>query len=442
MKPATPTLQVNVPSVRSGSGSNPHARLRTILLILSLLLLSACGASLVPYRITSEYGIEDPQFQRTISSLLGPPLIPGNSVVTLINGDQIFPEMLRAIRGAHASITLETFFFSSGDVGREFVSALAERAANGVKVHLIFDAVGSADLDRDDIRQMRDAGVECHSYNPLRWYDILPVGDMNHRTHRKLLIVDGRIGFTGGVGIADEWQGDARSPDEWRDTHYRIEGPAVAQIQAAFAEHWMESSGRVLRGDAYFPELQPAGQLLVQAFKSSPSSGSENVQLMYLLSIAAARREIHLATPYFVVDETTEWHLLEARRRGVRIVIIVPGEEIDAPLVRHASRHRWGPLLEAGIEIHEYKPTMYHVKLMVIDGIWTSIGSANLDIRSFKLNNETNLNILNRAIATRQSGIFLQDLEQSKRITYERWKNRPWRKKLSGALANLFSSQL
>jgi hypothetical protein len=207
---------------------------------------------------------------------------------------------------------------------------------------------------------MRDAGVEFEEYNPLPWFDILSVGDMNYRTHRKLLIVDGRIGFTGGAGIADEWKGDARSPDEWRDTHYRIEGPAVAQLQAAFAENWMETHGRVLHGEAYYPELQPAGQLPVQAFKSSPTSGSENLQLMYLLSIAAAGREILLATPYFVVDKTTEWHLLEARRRGVRIVIIVPGEDIDTPLVRQASRHRWGPLLEAGVEIHDYTPTMYH----------------------------------------------------------------------------------
>ncbi len=309
-------------------------------------------------------------------------------------------------------------------------------------MHLLIDAVGSADLDSDFIRRMRDAGVELDQYNPLPWFDILSVGDMNYRTHRKLLIADGRIGFTGGAGIADEWKGDARSPDEWRDTHYRIEGPAVAQLQAAFAENWMESNGRVLHGEAYYPELQPAGQLLVQAFKSSPTSGSENLQLMYLLSIAAAGREILLATPYFVVDKTTEWHLLEARRRGVRIVIIVPGEDIDVPFVRQASRHRWGPLLEAGVEIHEYEPTMYHVKLMVIDGIWTSIGSANFDNRSFKLNNEANLNLLDRAFAVRQSEIFLQDLEQSKRITYERWKDRPWRRKLSGALANLFSSQL
>ena len=414
------------------------------LLLLSLLLPCGCTSSPTrkPYRISSEYGVDDPQFARTMGSLLGPALVGGNRVTTLVNGREIFPAMLEAIRAARVSITFETFVYWQGEIGRDFTLALSERARAGLKVHVMIDPVGSNRIDKDYIQYMEDAGVEVELYNPLKLLSLRSFAKLNNRTHRKLLVIDGRVGFTGGVGIADEWQGDADSKDHWRDNHYRIEGPAVAQLQAAFVEHWMESTGGVLHGAAYFPELTPAGGLYAQVFKSSPESGSESMQLMYLLSIAAARRQILLSTPYFVVDDTTTWHLVEARRRGVRVVIITPDENIDLPFVRHASHFRWGPLLEAGVEIHEYQPTMYHTKLMVVDGLWTSIGSANLDNRSFKLNSEANVNVLDPAFAAEQARLFNADLTRSRRITYEQWKKRPLLKKVWESIVNLLGPQL
>jgi cardiolipin synthase len=420
-------------------------RLLRLALWLALPFL-ACGCTSSPtrkpYRISSEYGVEDPQFARTMGSLLGPALVSGNQVRTLVNGREIFPAMLAAIRAATVSITFETFVYWQGQVGKEFTEALAERARAGVKVHVMIDPVGSNRIDKNYIKYMEDAGVEVELYNPLKLFSLRSFAKLNNRTHRKLLVVDGKVGFTGGVGIADEWQGDADSRDHWRDNHYRIEGPAVAQLQAAFVDHWMESNGVVLHGEAYFPQLSPAGDLYAQVFKSSPESGSESMQLMYLLSIAAARKQILISTRYFVVDDTTTWHLVEARRRGVRVVIITPDENIDLPFVRHASHFRWGPLLAAGIEIHEYQPTMYHAKLMVVDGLWTSIGSANLDNRSFKLNSEANVNVLDRRFAEQQIRIFEHDLSMSRRITYEQWKKRPLLKKVWESIVNLLGPQL
>ena len=413
-------------------------------LALACLLAGGCvkGPTLQPYRIASEYSVEDPQFARVVGSLLGPPLVPGNSVVTLVNGREFYPQMLAAIRSARTSITFETFVYWSGDIGEQFTQALCDRARSGVRVHIMIDAAGSDRIDKDYIRRLSEAGAQVDLFNPLRWYDIGSFGRFNNRTHRKVLVIDGTVGFTGGAGVADEWHGDAQSKDHWRDNHYRLEGPAVAQLQAAFVEHWMQINGGVLHSEAYFPALQDKGPLLAQVFRSSPRSGSESMQLMYLLSIAAARKELLISTPYFVVDKTTTWHLVEARRRGVRVRIIVPDENIDYPIVRQASHARWGPLLKAGIEIHEYQGTLYHVKLMVVDGFWTSIGSANFDNRSFKINSEANLNVLDREFAQRQVELFENDLKRARRVTYEQWKRRPLFKRIGESLANLFGTQL
>lgn len=400
------------------------------------MLFCFCGAGCItnpthePYKIVSEYSIEDPQFERTMANLLGPPIVRGNAIQTLVNGNEIFPAMLDAIRFAKVSITLETFVYWRGQIGKEFTDALAERARAGVKVHVMIDPVGSDKIDHGYISKMKEAGVQVDLYHPLRWYDLGSLAKLNNRTHRKLLIIDGRIGFTGGVGIADEWGGNADSKDHWRDTHYRLEGPAVAQLQAAFVDHWMESNGGVLHSADYFPALPDAGSLKCQVFKSSPEGGSESMELMYLLAIAASRKNIRISTPYFVPDDTAIWHLVQAKKRGVRVQIIVPNENIDLEFVRRASHARWGALLKAGVEFYEYQPTMYHTKLMVVDGIWTSIGSANFDNRSFKLNSEANLNVLDRDFAAEQTRIWEEDLAHSKQITYAHWKHRPWYKEL------------
>ena len=408
-------------------------------LLTTLVVLNLRAEKKVDVKPTHLYAAADPQFLRAMSVLLGPPLIDGNRVETLLNGDQIFPSMLQAIEGATQTINFETYIYWSGEVGRRFADALAERARAGVKVNVLVDWVGSQKMDDDSIETMKQAGVDIRKYRPLRWYNL---GRINNRTHRKLLVTDGRVGFTGGVGIADAWSGDAEDPQHWRDNHYRIEGPAVAQMQSAFMDNWTKVSGSVLHGDEYFPLQRTAGNQHAQVFQSSSEGGSESMHLMYLLSIAAAVRTIDLAMAYFVPDEVTSAALISAMKRGVRVRLILPGKHIDAEFVRSASRASWGPLLQAGALIYEYQPTMYHVKLLIVDGVWSSVGSTNFDARSFRLNDEANLNVYDEPFAQMQTDSFNADLAKSRRISYEQWKARPWQEKLKEHAAALFSSQL
>jgi cardiolipin synthase len=414
------------------------ALLATIVLTITVLNFTA-SEKRIREEVRHEYGVGDPQFARAMGTLLGPPLLEGNRVDTLLNGEQIFPAMLQAIRSAKKTVTFETYIYWSGDIGRAFADALSERARRGVKVHVTLDWLGSQKMDENAIQRMREAGVEIEKYHPPKWYTI---DRMNNRTHRKLLIVDGSIGFTGGVGIADKWDGHAQDPDHWRDTHYRIEGPAVAQMQAAFVDNWSKMTGKVLHTVDYFPPLEKAGRQYAQVFQSSVEGGAESMHLMYLLSIAAASRTIHLSMAYFAPDEVTLDALVEALRRGVRIQILLPGPVTDSELVQNASRAKWGALLEAGAEIYEYQPTMYHCKVLVVDGLWTSVGSTNFDVRSFRLNDEANLNVYDKDVAVGQIAQFGEDLKRSRRVTLEEWNARPWTEKLQERAAALFNSQL
>jgi Phosphatidylserine/phosphatidylglycerophosphate/cardiolipin synthases and related enzymes len=389
--------------------------------------------------VAQRYAIDDPQFRRAMGVLLGPAIVPGNKVETLVNGDQIFPSMLGAIHGARTSITFETFIYWSGDIGKAFADALAERARAGVKVDVLLDWVGSIKIKQQYVETMKAAGVQIEYFHPLRWYN---VSRMNNRTHRKLLVVDGKIGFTGGVGIAEQWTGHAQDADHWRDLHYRVEGPAVAQMQAAFMDNWIKTSGVVLHGSDYFPALQPAGDMAAQMFMSSPSEGSESMRLMYLLSINAAEHSIRIENAYFVPDDLTVQALVDARKRGVKVGVIVPGDKIDTETVRRASRARWGKLLQAGVKIYEYQPTMLHCKLMIVDDLWVSVGSTNFDNRSFRLNEEANLNVYDRAFAQRQIEIFDEDARHTKAYDYARWEGRPWTDKLIEHASALLRSQL
>ncbi|ADU37180.1 phospholipase D-like domain-containing protein [Variovorax paradoxus] len=390
-------------------------------------------------QIRREYSLHDAQYQRVLGVMLGPPIAGGNRFEALYNGDRIFPPMLTAIRGAKESITFETYIYWSGDIGRAFADALSERARAGVPVHVLLDWVGSAKVDDDFIKEMESAGVQIRRFHKPSWYDI---GRMNNRTHRKLLVVDGRIGFTGGVGIAPEWTGHAQDAKHWRDSHYKVEGPVVAQMQAVFMDNWIKVSGDVLHGERYFPRLAPVGDGRAQVFSSSPSGGSESMHLMYLLSIAAATKTIDLSSAYFVPDDLTVGALVAAMRRGVRLRIITPGPIIDSQTVRAASRASWGPLLEAGAEISEYQPTMFHCKVFMVDGLLVSVGSTNFDNRSFRLNDEANLNIYDEAFAAAETVQFEADLAQSRRITFEDWKNRPLHEKAMEHLASVLSVQL
>ena len=406
-----------------------------VLLIANLSL----GDKKIDKRVESLYSVSDPHFQRTIGTMLGAALLPGNRVEALVNGDRFFPAMLAAIRAARESITLETYIYWSGRIGDEFVAALTERARAGVRVHVLLDWVGSGKIDRAVFDEMNAAGIEVRLYNPLRWYTL---AQMNNRTHRKLLVIDGAIGFTGGAGIADEWTGDAQDPGRWRDTQFRIEGPAVAQMQAAFMENWIEATGVVLHGEAYFPPLKRRGSARAQIFVSSPGGGGETAQLLYLLSIASAAKSIRMSAAYFVPDNIEVLTFVAALKRGVRVQIILPGPHTDSAIVRRASRAEWGELLRAGAEIYEYQPTMYHCKVLVVDEMWTSVGSTNFDSRSFSVNDEANLNILDGPFAAAQARIFQEDLKRSRRITLEEWQNRPWTEKLWEHTLGLLSSQL
>jgi cardiolipin synthase len=286
---------------------------------------------------------------------------------------------------------------------------------------------------------MKTSGVEVEKYHPLHWYNLSKI---NNRTHRKILVVDGVAGFTGGVGIATEWTGHAQDPQHWRDTHFKVEGPVVAQMQAVFADNWVKATGVVLHGSDYFPAIAPAGTGAAQVFASSPSGGSESMQLMYLLIIAAAERSIDLASAYFVPDALSRDAIVDALKRGVRVRIITPGPHTDAETVRRASRALWGDVLAAGAEIYEYQPTMYHCKVLVADELLVSVGSTNFDDRSFRLNDEASLNIYDAKFARRQVEIFEQDLAQSRRMTLDAWRERPLAEKLWEHAAALLGPQL
>jgi cardiolipin synthase len=397
------------------------------------------GEKTIEKAIARLYDAQDPQFDRVMGVLLGPTIVGGNHFDVLLNGDEIFPAMLEAIRGAEMSITFESYIYWSGSIGQPFASALSERAQAGVPVHVLLDWLGSYKLDPAQLEMMQRAGVSVRRFHKPVWYHL---HRMNNRTHRKVLVVDGKVGFTGGVGNADEWSGHAQDPGHWRDTHFRAEGPVVAQMQAVFMDNWIKVTREVLHGVEYFPQLTRHGEHAGQMFSSSPAGGSESMRLMYLLAITAAARTIHLSSAYFVPDDLVSKALVAAAKRGVRVSIVTPGEHMDAETVQRASRARWGQLLEAGIEIYQYQPTMYHCKAMIVDGLWVSVGSTNFDSRSFALNDEANLNIFNADFAGRQIEIFLKDIAQSRAITLAQWQRRPWGEKVLDNLTSLLRLQL
>lgn len=411
------------------------AALAAVLLALNF----SAGEKKVRQQLVREYSVADPQFHRAMGSLLSPGIVGGNQVVELLNGDQIFPAMLGDIKAAKATINFETYIYWSGAIGKQFADALSERAKAGVKVHILLDWVGSAKMDEALLNEMKESGVDVRKFHKPAWYNF---AKLNNRTHRKLLVVDGRVGFTGGVGIAPKWTGAGQDPEHWRDSHYRVEGPVVAQMQSTFLDNWLKASGQVLHGQAYFPELKPVGDMPAQMFSSSPTSGSENVELMYHLALTAASKTIDLSMAYFVPDEISMGILLDAMRRGVKLRLITPGEITDTETVRAASRATWGALLAAGAEIYEFQPSMYHCKVMIVDGLMVSVGSTNFDSRSFRLNDEANLNIYDAAFAARQTEVFEQDLKKSRRVTIEEWANRPLSEKFNEKLASLLNSQL
>ncbi len=396
------------------------------------------GEKKIKQRIPRRYGIDGGQFERSMSQLLGPPILSGNRIVRLENGVEIFPAMLAGIARAKETICFETYIFDRGEMAEKFSMALSQKAREGVKVHVLIDGMGCDCVKGRSLRRMRQAGVEVEVYH----LHLRNLSNVNQRTHRKLLVIDGKQGFTGGVGIADTWLGDADSPDHWRDTHYQVDGPAVAQLQAAFMDNWMKTHATVLHGNAYFPLIEEQGPHRCQMFKSSPMEGSESARLMYILSITAAEKSLRVGNAYFVPDDLVTETLIAAVERGVEVEVLVPGAHLDSKLVRGASRHRWGKLLENGVRIFEYQPTMYHRKVMIIDELWVSVGSANFDNRSFRLNDEANLNVFDREFAMEESEVFDRDKQQAHEVSLEEWRGRPLSEKVSDATLGLLRSQV
>jgi cardiolipin synthase A/B len=398
----------------------------------------ATGAKRIRHEIQTNYSANDPEFRQSISHLVGRPLLEGNRVKELINGDEVFPAMLEAVRSARRSITFENWNWRSGKLSSEFVAALSERARAGVKVHVLIDGMGTLLLEQTDLHEMRQAGVEFVKHNCLCLQNLFRV---NHRDHRKLMVVDGKVGFIGGVCITDKWLGNAEAPPLWRDTHFQVEGPVVGQMQGIFMQNWLEAKSEVLHGEAYFPLLEHAGSALAQCFGTGPGEGPENARLVFLYSIAAARKTIRLAQSYFVPDNLAIEMLIAARKRGVKVEVITPGI-IDLNLVRRASRSRWAKLLKAGVEFYEYQPARYHCKVMIVDDLWTTVGSVNFDDRSFRINDEANLNVLDKDFAEAQIKVFELDKSKSRQMTSADYQKRPCHIKLLENLAGLFRSQL
>ena len=374
------------------------------------------------HRVEHLFGIGDPQLKREMGALLGPAIVSGNRIQVLQNGDEIFPSMLAAIRSARRTITFETFIYWSGVVGEEFANALIERVRAGVRVHVMLDWVGTSKMPRDLASKMSHAGIEIVRYHPVRWYGL---GKLNNRTHRKVLVIDGILGFTGGVGIADEWLGHAQDPQHRRDMHFKVEGPVVAQMQAAFLDNWIKTTGNVLHGDSYFPETSLCGDQEMQMFISSPKGGSASMRLMYLTAITAAEKSIDIEAAYFVPDGLMSRELISAQRRGVRIRILLPDKYIDSETVKIASKREWGPLLQCGIEMYGYEPTMLHCKLLIFDRYMVSIGSTNFDMRSFELNDEASLNVYDALFAAQMTAVFERDLAHARSFQLRRMARPP-----------------
>jgi len=397
---------------------------------LLLMLYFALFEKGLPYRVGRPPSdpLESERFRRTLSALAGSTMYAANQVQVLANGEVFYEAELQAIREARDSIHLEAYIFQRGEVTRRFLQALAERAAAGVAVHVVLDAVGCFLTTRGYLAPLIQAGGHVAFYHPIRWYNLPRI---NNRTHRELLIIDGKVGFLGGAGFADHWlnpHGHARKKPRWRDTMFRIEGDIVRAMQSVFAENWLEASGRILFDSRYFPSVDAKGPTEGMIVGSSPTfGGSTRNRMLYQTLLAAAQRSIHITTPYFLPDRSARSELVRAiRERGVKVVILTPGRHADHLLTRRSSRRLYGQLLRAGASIYEYQPSMLHAKVLVVDGTWSVVGSTNFDNRSFGLNDEVNLAAYCPELATHLEEDFARDLAQSRQVSYQTWRRRPF----------------
>lgn len=383
-------------------------------------------------RVESPVAVSDPRFIEYVASLVGSPVQGGTAYTVLRNGDEAYPPMLAAVTAAKTRIVFESYVFTDGETGAKFLDGFEAAAKRGVSVKIVLDSVGASVSD-ENVQRLESAGVQIRFFNPLHFWQL---EDTNYRTHRKLLVVDGDRAFTGGMGIDDQWLGHAQDPAHWRDTQFQVVGPAVRALEAGFYENWLESGGQ--QAPALDPELpeQPTGARSIVLW-SNPTGGAGNIKMLYLLAIAGARTSIDIHSPYVTLDPSTRWGLSEARRRGVRVRILSEGANTDAMPVKHAIRYEYQRLLEEGYEVAEYQPTMMHVKAVVVDGIFSLIGSANFGNRSFEVNDEITIAVSDPEFAASLVRDVENDLQRSTRLDAATW---PGQRSMAGKAQEWFWS--
>ena len=398
---------------------------RVLAAILIVLIIVAVGLAIAQdqetLRIRSSIAIDDPRYPQYLADLLGHSLTSSDSYVVHTNGDHALPAMLHAIDQARERVSLETYNFEQGEIAVRFTDALVRAARRGVNVRMVLDSIGSKKMSRNDLDRLEDAGCHLGWVNPVVSYSI---GEANFRTHRKALVVDGRVAFVGGMGIGDHYWKDTKDYPRWRDTHVELRGPGVTDVEAAFNQNWILTGG-VVDPVVRPTDARPAGSAQSIVVWSSRQTGANEMKLLFLLAIAAARHTIDIESPYLITDESSEWSLHEARQRGVRVRFLMDGDKTDAKAVKFASRGQYEHLLEEGIEIAEYQPTMMHAKAMMIDGLFSVVGSANFDNRSLELNDELSVAVFDRALTARLVSDFEDDLTRTKKIDLESWRSRP-----------------
>jgi cardiolipin synthase A/B len=399
----------------------------TVVVVIGLVaMLLALAQDQLTLKIQSAHSVEDPEFAGYSAALLGVHATGGNTYTVLTNGDQIFPAMLQAVNGAQRRISFETYIYNKGTIGEQFTNAFIAAAKRGVQVLLVIDAMGSNKVPQEWQDNMKAAGVKIGEFGQPKWYSL---EELNYRTHRKILVVDGRVGFTGGVGLDDQWLGNAQDKTHWRDTMVQVDGPAARLMEGAFNENFVETLGPVTPVVDQPPQIPAEPHDSAMVLRSSPTGGSNDLKRLYLLAIAASKRTLDIESPYFVTDESTYWALQQARQRGVRVRILVEGDLTDAKPVKYASREAYQRLMDQGIELYEYQPTMMHTKVIVIDGAWSMFGSANFDNRSLELNDEMNVAVSDRGLAARLLEDFEQDLKVARKLDPARWRQRSFLEK-------------
>jgi cardiolipin synthase A/B len=413
------------------------------LIFLGAFLLSGIFAPSPKYDIVNRNQLpsnDSPEFLVLLESMADAKVNRTGTLEVLKNGPEFYTAELEAISKARHSVNLEAYIFQKSAIGTQYLEAMTEAARAGVQVNVVLDAFGSAGARRGFFRPLLNAGGKVCWYNSVTWYRLT---QLDNRTHRELLVVDGQIGFIGGAGIADQWYTGANKQPRWRDTMVRVEGEAVSNLQATFAENWLEASGELLAGRAYFPEITCPDQTAAMVIDSTPTvGGATRARVLFQLLLASAKQSISITTPYFLPDKSLMRELCRAiQERGVKLRILVPGRKSDHLLTRSTSRAGYGPLLEAGAEVYEYHPSMIHAKVLCVDGLWAVVGSTNFDNRSFGINDEVNLAVCDPAFATRLEQDMAGDLEQSRRVSLEEWRRRPVTERAPELLGWIFERQ-